>query len=787
MSVFSRTRALAGLGFAEKLRAGTVSLKGVEMHTRRLKFILTLQAVVLLGSGVAGLALAAETADIDWQPYVIDHDKSEGSPVDVSFVLGSEPAGSRGFVSVQDGHLVDGDGKRLRLWGVNLTGWTRGGTMLPPKDEAEKWARIMARNGINAVRFHFLDLPTRTPEEQAEMEEDRLKAADEGYRFRVRPVGIIDGNKETTTAFDAEQMDRLDYFIFHLKKVGIYSNLNLNVGRTYKPGDNIPDSNAVRLWKGFTYIGERLIELQKDYARRLLTHYNPYTQTKYSEEPAVVTVEIVNENSLYEFWMRNWLRGELTVDNPAFQLDLTPFYARQLDDMYQAWLQEHRKPREIAAMREEAGVPEDAPVPRLTRDQFTTASKLRFHAEADFLADVEKVFFFDMYSYIKEELGVKPLVIGNADHTYWIPNQPMMRANAELDFVDAHVYWQHPAIWGRRNTPMVDDPLDSTIVKLSRSPFLDHAFTVSEVNHPNPNEYSAEMIPILAAYAGFQDWDGIYFYTFEPKALEGWQDYVVDEFDITLDPVKMSQMKVGALLFARGDVQPARETIVRNFSHEQVNETMRLPEAERPFFTPGFPKAIPLVHKTRIGTLEGQTSRDLPPTPEPPYHSDTGELSWYVPPEKHGLVTIDTPRTQALVGFVRENAEKTTTHLAAEVDNEFAAITLSSLSELPIQRAPRLLLTVAARWQNTGSEWNERHTLWDFWGQAPTLIEPVKGWLMLRELDGAVAVQITPLDGASQPIGEPLSGRRMEVGWEVELGTVPTVQYLIEVHRSNPQ
>src|SRR5690606_18444231 len=108
----------------------------------------------------------------------------------------------------------------------------------------------------------------------------------------------------------------------------------------------------------------------------------------------------------------------------------------------------------------------------------------------------EKTFFFDMYRYIKEELGVKSLVIGNADHTYWIPNQPMMRANAELDFIDAHVYWQHPAIWGRRNTPMVDDPLDSTIVKLSRSPFLDRAFTVSEVNHPNPNEYAAEMIPI---------------------------------------------------------------------------------------------------------------------------------------------------------------------------------------------------------------------------------------------------------------------------------------------------
>jgi len=428
-------------------------------------------------------------------------------------------------------------------------------------------------------------------------------------------------------------------------------------------------------------------------------------------------------------------------------------------------------------------VPEGARVPRLTRGEFSVASRMRFHAEADFLADVENAFFRDMYSYIKNDLGVKSLVIGNADHTYWIPNQPMMRANAKLDFIDAHVYWQHPSIWGRRNTPMVDDPLDSTIVKLSRSPFLDRAFTVSEVNHPNPNEHSAEMMPILAAYAGFQDWDGIYFYTFEPKALEGWQDYVADAFDITLDPVKMTQMKAGALLFIRGDVRPARETMVRSYSHEQVNEAMRLPEAERPFFTPGFPKGTPLVHGNRIGTIEGEPTSDFGPPPEPPYRSDTGELAWFVEPGKHGLVTIDAPRTQALVGFVRENASKTTTHLKAELKNDFAAITLSSLSELPIQRANRLLLTACSRWQNTGSEWNERHTLWEQWGKGPTLIEPVRGWLMLRELDGAVAVRLTPLNGASQPIGDGVMGRRMEVGWEIELGAVPTVQYLIEVHR----
>lgn len=734
----------------------------------------------LLASVVAAGLHAAD--GIPMQPFSIEHGDSIAPAADVSFLLNA-PAGKEGFITVKDGHLVKPDGTRFRIWGVNLTGWTRGSTNLPPKDQAEKWAKILARNGINCVRFHFLDMQTRPPAEQARMEEERLKAAAAGERFKVPPTGLVDGTKDTTTDFDPAEVDRLDYFIYQLKRVGIYSNLNLNVGRTYKPGDHVPDTGTVRLWKAFTYIGQRLIALQKDYAKQLLTHFNPYTHTRYTDEPAIVTVEIVNENSIYEFWFRNWLRGELTPEHPAYQLDFTPFYAHQLDEMYQAWLAAHRTPEQIAEIRREAGVAPGAPVPRLTRGDFSVAPKLRFYAEADFLGDVEQTFFTDMYDYLKQDLGVKALVIGNADHTYWIPNQPMLRANSRLDYVDAHVYWQHPAIYGARDMPMVDHPLRSTIVKLSRSPMVGKPFVVSEVNHPNPAEYAAEMIPLLAAYAGFQDWDGIYFYTFEPKVLPGWQDFVADEFDLTLDPVKLPQLRVGALIFRRGDVEPARQVVTRSYSHEQVNEAMRLPESERPYFTPGFPLATALLHGNRISTLEGEATGTFTPNPSPPYRSDTGELAWYHTPGKHGVVTIDTPRSQALVGFLRDNPAQTTKHLAAEIKNDFAVITLSSLTAEPIQRSDHLLLTACSRWQNTGSEWNARHTLWAKWGHGPTEIEPVTGWLVLRELDGAVAVKLTPLDGAAQPIGDPIMGRRLEDGWEIPLGAPVTDQYLIEVIR----
>lgn len=57
---------------------------------------------------------------------------------------------------------------------------------------------------------------------------------------------------------------------------------------------------------------------------------------------------------------------------------------------------------------------------------------------------------------------------------------------------------------------MVNDPLHSTVVELSRSAVGGKPYIVSEVKHPFPAEFAAEGIPILAAYAAFQDWDGIF-------------------------------------------------------------------------------------------------------------------------------------------------------------------------------------------------------------------------------------------------------------------------------------
>jgi hypothetical protein len=330
---------------------------------------------------------------------------------------------------------------------------------------------------------------------------------------------------------------------------------------------------------------------------------------------------------------------------------------------------------------------------------------------------------------------------------------------------------------------MVNDPFNSTVVELSRSAIVDKPYTVSEVNNPFPNDYDSEGIPILAAYGALQDWDAIIWYTFEPKLDPAWKPYVGDAFDIGLDPAKMPELAAGALLFLRGDVEKARSEVDRSYTADQVFDTMILPTGDRPYFTSGFPLYLPLQHEMRISSLDGPATQIFPNAVAPdPIVSDTRQLAWYTSAQQNGLVTVDTPRTQALIGFVRANG-KAVSNLAAKVENGFCTIELSSLDAKPIAQSSRMLLVAAGRVENTGQEWNTAGTDVRTWGESPSLIEQVKGSVTLRGLQGARSVSLQAIDGAGQPAGEAVNAIRVGDGWTIPLGKTVTTWYEITVKR----
>jgi hypothetical protein len=676
-------------------------------------------------------------------PFTLDHRRAmqAHSPVDVSFLLDA-PAGKHGFIQVVNGHLATGDGQRIRLWGVNITDWSKGSRQIPSKADAPLWAATLARFGVNCVRFQFLDLEA--------------------------PRGLIAAGLPDTRHLDADQLDREDFFIAELEKRGIYIDFNLLVGRPFKAGDGVEDASELREGaKGTSLFDRRMIELEKEYAQQLLGHRNPYTGLEYTHDPGVALVEINNENAL-----------NIGYRPPS------AFYGQELTGMYNKWLAAHRTPEQIAALRQMAGVNGgQADVPLMFwHGQAASAPPERFYAEAEFYNDTQRDYFAGMEDYLKHTLGSKSLVIATADHSHSGSGYPILMATMGSDVIDGHTYWEHPANYDRKS-PMVDDPFNSTVVELSRSAIAGKPYTVSEVNEPFPNDYAGEGIPILAAYGDLQDWDAILWYTFEPKEDPAWKPYVGDPFDISLDPVKMPELAAGALLFLRGDVEKARQIVDRSYTKQQVYDSMLLPATERPYFTPGLPPELPLEHEMRISSINGPPTQAFTAAAAAnPIRSDTGQLSWYHSAPNTGLVTVDSPRTQALTGFVRAHTAADS-NLEAEVENKFCVIQLSTLDMKPISRSSKMLLVAGGRVENAGQRWNSAGTDVTGWGESPTLIEPVKGTLVLRRLEPAGSVELQAMDGAGQPLGQPVAATRAGSEWKIALGKTITTWYEITVNR----
>jgi hypothetical protein len=213
-----------------------------------------------------------------------------------------------------------------------------------------------------------------------------------------------------------------------------------------------------------------------------------------------------------------------------------------------------------------------------------------------------------------------------------------------------------------------------------------------------------------------------------------------------------------------------------------VTEARHLPRTEQPYFTPGFPLSLPLEHEVRIKSLNGPPTAKFTSTDGNPIVSDTKELSWYTSDAKTGLVTVETDRTQALIGFIKAN-HKTLKNLAAEITNTFATIVLVSMDDKPLARSQKMLLTTGSRVANTGQKWNDARTNLTSQGGSPTLIEPVSGAVTLRNLEGAKKVQATPLDGSGKAIGDPISARKTAAGWELPVGEPVTTWYVLSITR----
>jgi hypothetical protein len=430
-------------------------------------------------------------------------------------------------------------------------------------------------------------------------------------------------------------------------------------------------------------------------------------------------------------------------------------------------------------------------VRRLDPTEFSSATSERFRDEGRFYLELEKRYFETMRRFLRKVLKVRALIEGTNEN-YGLPN---LEAQATLDLMDCHAYWQHPEFphqpwsatdWRIQNTPMLDAPARSTLGALSRSAVSGKPMVVSEYNHPFPSDYGCEMPLLLAAYASLQDWDAIYGYTFghqwTERELSG--DAVTGYFDLCNEVSKLAQMPTASLLFQRGDVRPARQLVKLDFDEHRLYDSLKEKRWDvLQFFTDGeLSPFLPLVHRLRIAKFDAaRTTRAAEIAFQEPtgqVASDTGQLLWEATGKGTGRLTINTPHTQAALGWIGGRSLRTA-DTEFRLTTPFCAVSLSALDGRPLSGSKKILLVAAARCANTGMQWNaERTSVSNHWGGPPLLIEPVEGQIQLHHSAG---LECVPLDGT----GRPQAGKETRLTPRDGICTIPlaaadaTVWYLL--------
>ncbi len=177
-------------------------------------------------------------------------------------------------IRVQDGHFVDGVGRRVRFVGTNFVATAN---FTRPADAPAVAARLH-KYGFNIVRLHHMDASWANPS---------IFGADH------------DSGKGPNQTVDADSLALLDNMVSELSKNGVYVDLNLHVARALTNGDGFPDTDKIpEMGKVTAYFEPQFIAQQKEYARQILGHVNPKTGKKWADDPAVALVELNNEDTL---------------------------------------------------------------------------------------------------------------------------------------------------------------------------------------------------------------------------------------------------------------------------------------------------------------------------------------------------------------------------------------------------------------------------------------------------------------------------------------------------------
>lgn len=588
------------------------------------------------------------------------------SPVDLSFLNATErPAGKHGALRVHGGKLQFDDGTFVRFWGTNLTAYALFAT---PREEVRKQAHRMSELGFNLVRLHHHDSEW------------------------VIPNIFGDQSVPDTRTLNEHMLEKLDWWIKCLKDEGIYVWLDLHVGRRVKAADGIRDFDEIRQGRpsaglnGFNYVNDSIRDAMLRFDDSYLNHQNRFTGVRYKDDAAIVVLLITNENDLTNHYGNALLPDKGVPGHSAIYMqDARRFAARYglpTDKVWRAW--------------------EPGP------------SKL-------FLNDLEQRFGTDMIFHL-HALGARVPVVTTS--TWGMNPLSSLPALTVGDMIDVHSYGGVGEL--EKNPVFAANLVDW----MAAAEVVGKPLSVSEwgVDDSGALAPDRQDIPLyVGSAAALHGWDAVmlYAYSQEPPVPGHGSVSIYHAYN---DPALMASMPAAALLYRQGHVHESSTRYVFAPSAQMLfnqaisagNSVALRTAAERGRLAIALPQVaeLPWLEASALPP-DAQVIRDparsliAPGASE--IASDSGELrrNW-----DRGTFTIDTPRTQAAMGWIGGRTFQFS-KVTINVSTRNAVVAVQSLDGEELGQARTVMISVGARAVPAGAK------------ALPYYSEPVEGSIVV--------------------------------------------------------
>ena len=652
----------------------------------------------------------------EWFAWDAGGDPAEPSVIGMADWL-EKPAGRRGRVQMDGDRIVYG-GEPMKVWGLNRTF----AAVAPPRDQATRIADFYAKHGVNAVRLHK-------------------------YANGEKWAGIL--QPDSSVAFDPQRLEDLDFFVAELKERGIYTKLSSNFGTTplgkkelagmpFAPGDyKEKPEGFFTAPQGALWFSPELQEVQARQLTGLLTHTNPHTGLRYADDPAVMVVELLNENTTF-FNLSNALKDvEVTRERAgaAFAAYLRGRYADEAA-LEAAWGPRGAGRGGLDHFAKEGfeGESLDGAVYPFGNTWFQDprnqpVANPRMLDTLNFLAEVQSGVYERLAGAVRVTGYDGMLVAGNWQAGRAVGHFLNLQTDAEIGVVDRHNYFDGP-------TSMLATPgggtLSSGMQQVAGRPFM-----LSEWIHVVPNEFGVEGPVLIGAYGmGLNGWD--FSYIFQNRDTGRYSEQIDEVWDVTV-PNVLGVFPAVARMIHRGDVAQSPETYTLHVDPEELAEGTLNFEDEvtqaydvKSFTTDLVPHEALAVGRVAVEFSEGAAPTEAVDVEE---HADggvlrslTGQLAWR--PGEHGRdghATIDTPGTQGVVGFTR-GEEVELGGVSIQTPTPYAAVLVTALGPgEDLATGGSALITTIARVRNEGQRMVAGTRVSE--GEAPLRVEPVRATL----------------------------------------------------------